>query len=154
MVEATLVEIIKDNKLLLIRAIRGISKSKWNGPGGKIQPGETPEQCIIRETLEETGLTISNLFYHGLLTFHNAGENENALFSVHLFSTKKFSGTPTRQAGEGELSWFNLEELPMGDMWADDQYWIPHMLKMEKFDAEFYFDSNKNIIRHEINVKS
>ncbi len=151
MIEATLVEIINGRKLLLKRATRGISKEKWNGPGGKIDGGETPEQSAIRETFEETGLTITNLFYHGVLNFHNFGKQE-VDFMVHLFSTKDFSGE-LKNTEEGGVKWFELDALPVQDMWKDDEFWLPHLLKGEQFDADFYFDeANKNIVEHEIRV--
>ncbi|HUC38502.1 MAG TPA: 8-oxo-dGTP diphosphatase [Candidatus Acidoferrum sp.] len=152
---ATLVEIMHDGKLLLKRSTRGVSKSKWNGVGGKIDEGETPEENAIRETLEESGLTVTNLFYHGVMNFHNYGKEE-VDFAVHLFSTKDFSGKLLKESDDnGELKWFPLDNLPMNDMWKDDEHWLPHMLAKEKFDADFYMDEgNKNIIKHEIRVKS
>ena len=151
---ATLVEILDEGELLLKRATRGISKSKWNGVGGKMEPGESPEQSAAREALEESGLIVENLFYHGLINFHNFGKEE-VDFAVHLFSTRKFSGTLLDKSDDnGELVWFPLNALPMSEMWKDDEYWLPHMLNGERFEADFYFDeTNKNIARHEILVK-
>ena len=153
--EATICEIIdiRNNRLLLKHATRGISKGKWNGPGGRIEDGETPEQSCIREVEEETGLTVRNLFYHGTLNFYNNGESEVG-FAVHLFSTKEYSGT-LKQSEEGEVKWFSIRELPLEKMWQDDKYWIEHLLQRKRFDADFYFDKdNKNIISHEIRFKS
>ncbi len=115
--------------------------------------GETPEQNAIRETLEESGLTVGNLFYHGLMNFHNFGKEE-VDFAVHLFSTRKFSGTLLEKSDDnGELAWFPINALPVNDMWEDDKYWLPNMLDGERFDADFYFDKeNKGIIKHEIKV--
>ncbi len=151
---ATLVEIISDGKLLLKRSTRGISKSKWNGVGGKLDPGETPEQNALRETIEETGLTVSNLLYHGVINFHNYGKEE-VDFVVHLFSTKEFSGKLSLKSDDGgELQWFPLDKLPMNEMWKDDEFWMPLLLHGKRFDADFYFDEgNKNIIKHEIKIK-
>lgn len=149
---ATLVEIIDNDKLLLKRATRGISKSKWNGLGGKMDQGETPEECAIRETREESGLVVKNLFYHGLVNFHNFGKEE-VDFAVHLYSAKEFSGKLV-ETEEGELKWFPISALPMSEMWKDDEYWMPLLLQGKKFDADFYFDeTNKNIVRHEIKLK-
>ena len=150
--EATLVEIIDGGRLLLKRATRGISKDKWNGPGGKIDEGETPEECARRETLEETGLQVGHLLYHGLIRFHNYGKDD-VDFAVHLFSTKEFRGQ--LEAGdEGELRWFPVDDLPFAQMWKDDEYWMGMLLKGERFDADFWFDeSNKKILKHEIRVK-
>jgi 8-oxo-dGTP diphosphatase len=154
--EATLVSIVnrKERKLLLKRSTRGISKSKWNSVGGKLAEGETPEQNAMREAFEESGLKVNNLFYHGLLNFHNYGKEE-VDFSVHLFSTGDFSGELLPKSDDGgELEWFPLDNLPMKDMWKDDEYWMEHMLKREVFDADFYFDKeNKEILKHEIKVK-
>ncbi len=152
--EATLVEIMHEGKLLLKRATRGISKSRWNGVGGKLHAGETPEQSAIRETFEETGLTVRNLFYHGVMNFHNFGKDE-VDFVVHLFSAKEFSGELLKNSDDGgELKWFPIDALPWHDMWQDDQYWLQHMLNGERFDADFYQDeSNKKLVKHEIRMR-
>ena len=146
----TLCHILNDGKLLLKRATRGVSKGKWNGPGGKIDGGETAEQCAIREVFEETGLKVSNLFGHGKLNFHMDGKEELS-FTVYLFSTNNFDGE-LRPTGEGELRWFSFDGLPLSDMWEDDTYWIEHMLKGSRFDADFYYDKdNKNVVKHSVN---
>lgn len=130
-----------------------MSEGKWNGVGGKLYSGEKPEENAVRETLEETGLTVSNLFYHGLMNFHNNGKEE-VDFMMHLFSTKSFSGKLKERSDDGgEVKWFRLDELPWNEMWADDRHWIQHMLSGERFDADFYFDKgSRNIIKHEIRV--
>ena len=153
--EATLVEIMDEDKLLLKRSSRGVSTGKWNGVGGKLYEGEKPEENAVRETLEETGLTVSNLFYHGIMKFHNYGK-EDVDFAVHLFSTKNFSGELRERSDDGgEVRWFKIDELPWNEMWGDDKHWLPHMLSGERFDADFYFDEgNKNILKHEIRVRS
>lgn len=134
----TLCHIKNNEKLLLKRASRGISKGKWNTPGGKIENGESPEACAIRETYEETGLKVRNLFYHGLMNFVINGNRESS-FSVHLFSSENASGE-LKEGEEGELRWFGAKELPFDNMWEDDRYWMHLMLEKRKFDANFYFD--------------
>jgi len=148
----TLCYILNKNKILLKKATRGISKNKWNGSGGKIEGNETPEKNIIRETFEETGLTIKNLLYHGQMNFFLNGKNELS-FAVHLFSTKNFTGN-VKSTEEGEVKWFDIDNIPFDDMWADDRYWMPLMLRGKKFDADFYFDNNNaKIIKHEFRMK-
>ncbi len=151
--EATLVEILDGDKLLLKKAGRGISKGRWNGVGGKLIEGEKPAEGAAREALEETGLTVGKLFYHGLMSFHNHGKAE-VDFAVHLFSTREFSGKLKKVSDDdGDIRWFKLEELPWGEMWDDDRHWMPHMLGGERFDADFYFDEgNRTITKHEIRV--
>jgi len=147
----TLVHILDGNKMLLKMGVRGISKGKWNAPGGKIEAGETPEQNALREAYEETGLRLRNLEYHGELKFFLGGKNELS-FHSYLFSTKEFSGN-ARSTEEGEVRWFELDEIPYDKMWPDDIFWIPKMLAGQKFDADFFFDGeNKKITRHEFRM--
>lgn len=149
---ATLCHVLDGNKLLLKKATRGISKDKWNAPGGKINGEKTAEKNIVREVFEETGLKIKNAFYHGELKFFLNGKDELS-FIVHLFSTKDFSGE-IKQTEEGEVKWFGVNEIPYDEMWADDKLWLPLMLDGKKFDCSFFLDSdNKQIIKHEIRLK-
>ena len=151
-IEATICHILNDDRILLKKATRGISKGKWNSPGGKIDENENPEQNAIREVYEETGLKIKNLFYHGEINFFLRGKNEIA-FQGHLFSTNDFTGE-IRSTDEGELKWFKVNEIPFEEMWPDDIYWMNLMLSKKKFDADFYFnEDNKEIIKHEIRMK-
>lgn len=150
---ATLCYILDGNKLLLKKASRGISKGKWNGPGGKIDVNEAPEKNVIREVFEETGLKINNPFYHGNQRFFLDGQDKLS-FSVHLFSTKDFSGEIRKTTDEGEVKWFDVGEIPYNEMWADDEFWMPLMLKGKKFDCDFFFNkTNDKIIKYEIRFK-
>ena len=151
-VEATVCHIIRGRRLLLKKANRGISKGKWNGPGGKIEPGETPEENAMREVFEETGLEVWNPFYHGKLLFYMDGKRKLGI-RVHLFSTKEFTGTP-RSSEEGEVRWFPVDKLPLDDMWDDDRYWIDSMLNLARFDARFYYDEeNKLVVKYRMRVR-
>lgn len=149
MAEQTLCHIINKNKLLLKKATRGVSQGMWNGLGGKIDENESSTECVIREVKEETGLDITDLQYHGLMQFYFHGKNEP--LKVHLYSTTNFEGEP-RGTEEGELQWFNINELPYEQMWEDDKYWLNHMLENKKFNANFYFNENKKITKYEIEL--
>lgn len=148
---ATLCHVIDGNRLLLKEATRGISKGKWNGPGGKFEKGETPEQCAIRETLEETGIRMSRPFFHGKLYFFMDGKRRLSIEGF-LFSTKRFSGR-IKSSEEGPVKWFDINKLPKSQMWDDDQYWFSLMLSGKRFDAYIYYDKdNKKVTEYRIKL--
>jgi 8-oxo-dGTP diphosphatase len=152
-IDATICHIIRDKRLLLKMANSGISMGKWNGPGGKIEPGETPEQNVIREVMEETGLRIIDPAYHGKIEFYMNG-NDKLDYLVHIFSSKRFSGR-ARSSEEGKVRWFDLAKLPYARMWDDDRYWLPLLLNGATFDARFCYDKeNKHVVDYEINSRS
>ncbi len=138
-IEATICHVLRGRRLLLKKATRGFSVGKWNAPGGKCEPGEEPEACARREVLEETGLRVSELFHHGMLTFVMDG-GKMLHTRAHLFSTSKVRGR-AMSSDEGPVRWFPLEDLPLGEMWEDDQFWIPLMLRGLKFEATFTYDA-------------
>jgi 8-oxo-dGTP diphosphatase len=150
-VAATLCHVLGKNKLLLKRARRGISKGKWNAPGGKVEQGETPQQNVRREVFEETGLVLGDLFYHGKITYV-MGAGEPRRIRVFLFSTDRFRGKP-RPTEEGNLRWFAITKLPLGEMWDDDRYWIHLMLNKCRFNAIFRYDLRNRRVR-EFEIRS
>lgn len=148
---ATLCEIIKDGKILLKKANRGVSKGKWNGLGGKIENNEDILENLFREVREEAGIIIKNPKYHGKLIFFQ-GSKENVFGIVYLFSANDFVGE-IKESDEGELRWFSLNEIPFNEMWEDDKIWLPLLLEGKNFSAEFLFDEEmKSIIDYKIKL--
>jgi 8-oxo-dGTP diphosphatase len=143
---------MKDGKTLLLKKACGrFGEGKWNAPGGKIKAGERPEECVVREVQEETGLRVTSLKDHGKLTFF-FGDGKEPDWIVHVFSAQEFEGN-VKESEEGKLRWIRLEEIPYDEMWDDDKHWVPLMLKGKKFDATFYFDEDmKRVLRHEVNI--
>jgi 8-oxo-dGTP pyrophosphatase MutT (NUDIX family) len=140
-VEATLCAIIKDGGILLQRkAVGRFGEGKWNGAGGKLKPGETPADGVIREVLEETGLRIMVPRLHGLLE-HYFGDRITPAWSVYVFSATEFEGDPVG-GEEGDLQWFPVEEIPYGEMWEDDLHWLPLLLEGREFNGAFYFNED------------
>ncbi|PSN88624.1 hypothetical protein B9P99_05810, partial [Candidatus Marsarchaeota G1 archaeon OSP_B] len=103
MIEATLCYIISEDKVLLQKKRKGLfGEGKWNAPGGKLENGETAEQCAIREVYEETGLMVKHLQFVGNLYFFVEQYLDQV---VYVFKANEFEGSVT-QGDEGELKWF------------------------------------------------
>ena len=151
-VAATLCEIIHGCRILLQRKSAGrFGEGKWNGPGGKVRPGETPLECVVREVREETGLTVSDLTEHGVVDFY-FGEKPEPDWVVHIYSTSNFAGEP-REGEEGELRWWSLDEIPYGEMWPDDAYWLPVLLQGKHFRGVFIYDvEGTRLLSHRLDV--
>ena len=96
------------------------SKDKWIGIGGKFEEGESPEDCVIREVSEETGLTLNSWRYRGIVTFVS---DEWGTEYMHLFTSDDFSGTP-RESDEGVLEWIEKERLLSLPIWEGDKIFL------------------------------
>ncbi len=145
----TLLYIIRDNKVLLILKKRGLGKGLYNGVGGKVEKGESIEEAVIRECLEEINVKPEKLEWRGLLEFHN----DNELYGfVHVFVTEHFKGEP-KETEEAKPIWFNIDDIPYDKMWEDDKYWLPHVLSGKKIYGRFWFINNwEKMIRKEVYI--
>jgi len=150
-IPATLSFVLKGDKVLLLKKSKGLfGEEKWNVPGGKIRPGENPENGAIRETLEETGLRVKNLEQVGLVHFYKNMRRDVPEWTGYVFVSREFSGTLT-EGREGILKWFSIHDLPFDDMWEDDQYWSRLVFERKKFEAWFYYSGEfEKLIDHRI----
>lgn len=149
MKHVTLLYIIKDGRVLLIRSKRGMSKGKWNGPGGHVEDGESPADAAIRETSEETGVTPLGAEHAGFNEFYIG---EECAMKAHIFVARDFSGEP-KETDEGVPQWFPVDKIPLAGMWPDDSVWMPLMLAGKKFDGKFYYDEGyKKMLSYEIKM--
>ena len=98
--------------------------------GGKFEPGESPEDCLLREVREETGLTLTSWRYRGLVTFVS---DEWPCEYMHLFTADGWTGEE-RPCDEGELRWIGKRELYDLTMWQGDRIF----LKLLSEDAPFF----------------
>lgn len=131
MVLATLGYLQKGGETLMIHFTKeGMSKDKWNGVGGKFEPGESPEECFTREAFEETGLKIKNPKVRGFLVFPKFYKGED--WNVFILTANEFSGELIPENREGSFHWINNNELKNLDLWDDDKYWF-HLIHQEKF---------------------
>lgn len=121
-----------DEVLLLHRTKKAVdeNRDKWVGVGGKFEPGESPEDCLLRETREETGLTLTAWRYHGIVTFVS---DEWGTEYMHLFTADGFEGE-LRSCDEGELVWLPWSRLPELPIWEGDRIF----LRLIDEDAPFF----------------
>uniref|UniRef100_A0A7C3WKJ4 Oxidized purine nucleoside triphosphate hydrolase n=1 Tax=Thermofilum pendens TaxID=2269 RepID=A0A7C3WKJ4_THEPE len=136
---ATVVYLLRNGKVLLIRKKKGFGAGKYNGVGGKVEPGEDLEESARREVLEEVGVRVGRLEYRGWLEFYSVDEKPD--WVVYVFVSRDFEGEP-RQTEEADPYWFEVDALPLDEMWEDDRYWLPRVLNGEKVRGVFRFDED------------
>jgi len=135
---ATLVFVIQGDRILLIRKKRGLGAGKINGPGGRLEASESIQECAIRETREELGITPTGLQYAGDSRFQFL---DGYSIHVHTFRADGYSGT-LQETAEAVPLWFSIEQIPYDEMWQDDQYWLPLMLQGKRFSGCYIFDGD------------
>ena len=149
MLHVTLCLLVRGNpptEILLGLKKAGFGAGKYNGFGGKVEPGETIEHAAVREVEEEVGLVVSeeNLQPVARLTF---------LFPAypawhrvtHVFMATKWKGIPT-ESDEMRPAWFAVEDIPFDRMWQDDVYWLPRVLAGERVQGTVTFgDDNETV---------
>ncbi|KAM9393453.1 oxidized purine nucleoside triphosphate hydrolase [Pholidichthys leucotaenia] len=141
----TLVLVVQPSRVLLGMKKRGFGAGKWNGFGGKVEPGEAIEAAARRELLEESGLTVDALEKVGIIKFEFVGETE--ILDVHVFRADSYNGEPT-ESEEMRPWWFEKDAIPFSQMWPDDVLWFPLMLQRKKFLGYFKFRGHDVILSH------
>lgn len=136
---ATLCFLVSEGKILLILKKRGLGAGKVNGPGGRIEPGETARAAAIRETQEELGVTPINPELRGELQFQFV---DGYSLRCGVFLAEEFSGEAV-ETEEAVPMWTRLDAIPYDRMWEDDRHWLPLLLAGEFFVARFHFDGEK-----------
>ena len=138
--EATLLFAVRDDgAMLFIRKKRGLGAGLYNGPGGRLEPGETPLQAAIRETREEVCLDVRSAVRAGTLRFDFA---DGYRLTGHVFLSRDWSGEP-QATDEADPVWFRPGDIPYDRMWKDDALWMPRMLEGRYFDGTFCFDGQR-----------
>ncbi|QQS61371.1 MAG: 8-oxo-dGTP diphosphatase [Candidatus Moraniibacteriota bacterium] len=138
----------KEGKILLGMKKRGFGMGRWNGFGGKVEAGETIPEAARREMFEECGVGVENMEYRGVHEFIFESRPDEIMV-VHIFCVDSFVGFP-EETDEMKPKWFNFENIPYKDMWADDEYWFPLFLENKKFQGKFYFGKGDKILSQEL----
>jgi 8-oxo-dGTP diphosphatase len=135
---ATLVFVVHDGRILLIRKKRGLGAGKINGPGGRLEPGESIEECAVRELREELCVTPQELWFGGDHRFQFV---DGYSIHVHVFRANGWEGEPT-ETDEAVPLWTPIDRIPYAEMWVDDELWLPLLLERRRFSGRFIFDDD------------
>ena len=131
MLQTTLCYYERDGKTLMLHRVKkknDVNHDKWIGIGGKLEPGETPQACMLREFAEETGLTLTVWAYRGVVTFISEDWTEE----MHLFSATEAQGTQ-RACDEGELKWVQTDALTRLPIWEGDRVFLRLLAQRRPF---------------------
>ena len=119
---------------------------KWNGLGGKIQNGETPEEGAEREIYEESNFQVNKLKLAGFLTFPQIIKDED--WYCFVFTCSEFSGT-MKESNEGNLEWIKNEEIIKKNLWEGDHIFLPYLFEGKLFSGKFFYEGGK-LVNHSL----
>ncbi len=146
---ATLCYVKDGNKTLMLfrnKKPDDIHEGKWNGLGGKLDPGESPEECAIREIYEESGLKVLRPTLCGILTFPEFSAGED--WYVFVYVAKEFHGTLIN-SDEGHLEWIENEKLFELNLWEGDHHFLKWIDEKIFFSGKFIYNEG-NLIDHSV----
>lgn len=147
----TLLLIVKDEKILLARKKRGFGEGKLNGVGGKKQEDETIDETMVRETVEEIGVVPKDFVKMAIVDFDEFVKGKRSDVEMHIYIASEFEGE-IKESEEMCPEWFNLNEIPYNQMFADDSFWLPEILKGNKMTGKFVYDESFNILSYTLKV--
>ena len=135
-----------EQQVLLGRKLTGLGTGRLVGPGGKLEPGESPREAAVREVAEEIGVTVEprDLVAIGEIAYPFVDDPRWSQFS-HAFRCDRFVGEP-RDSDELAPEWFALDALPVGRMWADAALWLPRALGGEFVRATLAFGVGDRVV--------
>ena len=130
------------------KKVNDIHEGKWNGLGGKFEAGETPEECVVREVYEESGLSIRSPKLCGLLMFPKFKGQDCYVF---VFTASEFSGELI-DSPEGKLEWIPDEKVLDLNLWVSDHIFMPWIREGKLFSAKFEYEGDEmcgcNVVFH------
>jgi 8-oxo-dGTP diphosphatase len=123
-----------------IKKANDMHAGKWNGLGGKLEPGETPEECAIREVLEESGLRMIDPVLRGIITFPQFSKGED--WYTFIFVATKFTGELI-DSTEGVLAWVENDKLFELNLWPGDRIFLRWLDDQRFFSAKFVYHAGE-----------
>lgn len=139
----TLCYIEKDGKTLMLHRTKkknDMHEDKWIGLGGKVEQGEAPEECIVREVYEESGLTIDKPILKGIMTFPKFSKGED--WYVFLYKAYDYSGDLI-ESPEGDLLWVDNSKLMDLNLWEGDKLFMKWMEEYKLFSAKLVYEDGE-----------
>ena len=138
----TLCYIEKDECYLMLHRVKkavDINKDKWIGIGGHLEEGESPEECLVRETREETGLELTDYSLRGVITFVTDRYPTEYMF---LYTAAGFSGT-LLSCDEGDLEWVPIKDVEKLPIWEGDKVFFRLLREQEFFSLKLRYEGEK-----------
>lgn len=129
-----------------VKKANDVHQGKWNGLGGKLDPGETPEECVVREVWEESGLKIRNPVLKGFLTFPGFANDED--WYAFVFVAREFEGELI-ESPEGPLEWVPDEQLSSLPLWEGDYIFLPWLEQDGFFSGKFTYKDGR-LVDHSV----
>ena len=132
MKNTTLCYIEKEECYLMLHRIKKVNdenKDKWIGVGGKLEEGESPEECVLREVKEETGLTLKKYRYRGFITFVS---RQWGTEYMHLFTATEYEGK-IKECDEGILEWVPKSKIEQLNLWEGDKIFFRLLEECDRF---------------------
>lgn len=130
------------NEIMLGMKKRGFGAGKWNGFGGKIEPGETIDDGASRELFEESCISCKTLSRKGYLVFKLLDVQK--IMRVHVYDTWEFDGE-AKETEEMRPKWFLEKDIPFDQMWADDPFWLPLLLNGKSFVGRYVYTKSRRV---------
>lgn len=145
MILSTLCYIEKDNKYLMLHRTKkknDINKDKWLGIGGKFEEGESPEECIVREVMEETGLKLNSYKLRTIVTYVSTNWKTEYMY---VFTSNDFEGELI-ECNEGDLQWIDKKDVTKLNTWEGDKIFVEKIQNDSNFfTVKFEYDGDKLI---------
>ena len=149
MILSTLCYIEKDGQYLMLHRTKkknDLNKDKWLGIGGKFEEGESPEECIVRETREETGLILKDYKLHCIVTYVSTNWETEYMY---VFTSKEFEGNLI-ECNEGDLQWVDKDKVACLNTWEGDKIFLKKIQNGDGFfTVKFEYDGDK-LLRYDV----